>query len=167
MVKFPFDPVTNPIAAQPSPAAPAPLPRQVALWSRTWARLSGPRPRACDRRPRGRAGPRHRVRPAGDDTGVARRSDRRRPPTPNSVSGSIVAAAAAGPSRGEWETTGTGTVTPLDGATSYGSITQALARPIVGMAATPDGGGYWLVGADGGVFSFGDAVFHGGTGEPV
>jgi hypothetical protein len=29
------------------------------------------------------------------------------------------------------------------------------------MATTPDGGGYWLVGADGGVFAFGDAVFHG------
>jgi hypothetical protein len=29
------------------------------------------------------------------------------------------------------------------------------------MAATPDGGGYWLVGSDGGVFSFGDATFYG------
>jgi len=35
------------------------------------------------------------------------------------------------------------------------------ASPIVGIAATPDGGGYWLVGADGGVFAFGDAIFHG------
>jgi len=33
--------------------------------------------------------------------------------------------------------------------------------PIVGMAATPTGKGYWLVGADGGVFTFGDAVFFG------
>ena len=32
------------------------------------------------------------------------------------------------------------------------------------MAATPDGGGYWLVGADGGVFSFGDASYHGSLG---
>ncbi|MGD0880904.1 MAG: hypothetical protein ABSB09_04980, partial [Acidimicrobiales bacterium] len=32
---------------------------------------------------------------------------------------------------------------------------------IVGVATTPDGDGYWLVGADGGVFAFGDAVFHG------
>jgi hypothetical protein len=38
---------------------------------------------------------------------------------------------------------------------------QHLDQPIVGMAATPDGGGYWLVGADGGVFSFGDAPFEG------
>jgi len=34
----------------------------------------------------------------------------------------------------------------------------------MGMAATPDGGGYWLVASDGGVFSFGDARFHGSTG---
>ena len=31
---------------------------------------------------------------------------------------------------------------------------QRLNAPVVGMAATPDGGGYWLVAADGGVFSF-------------
>jgi N-acetylmuramoyl-L-alanine amidase len=31
----------------------------------------------------------------------------------------------------------------------------------VGMAATPDGGGYWLVASDGGIFSFGDAPFGG------
>jgi hypothetical protein len=29
------------------------------------------------------------------------------------------------------------------------------------MAATPGGGGYWLVASDGGVFSFGDAGFFG------
>jgi hypothetical protein len=29
------------------------------------------------------------------------------------------------------------------------------------MAATPDGGGYWLVASDGGVFAFGDAPFRG------
>jgi hypothetical protein len=32
------------------------------------------------------------------------------------------------------------------------------------MAATPTGGGYWLVGSDGGVFAFGDAAFLGSTG---
>ena len=40
-----------------------------------------------------------------------------------------------------------------------------LNQPIVGMAATPDGGGYWMVASDGGVFSFGDAAFHGSTGN--
>ena len=33
-----------------------------------------------------------------------------------------------------------------------------LNKPIVGMAATPTGKGYWLVASDGGVFSFGDAT---------
>ena len=33
-----------------------------------------------------------------------------------------------------------------------------LNKPIVGMAATPDGQGYWLVAADGGIFTFGDAA---------
>jgi uncharacterized protein YkwD len=32
------------------------------------------------------------------------------------------------------------------------------------MAATPTGRGYWLVAADGGMFAFGDAAFHGSTG---
>ncbi len=32
------------------------------------------------------------------------------------------------------------------------------------MASTPDGGGYWLVASDGGIFSFGDAQFYGSTG---
>ena len=35
---------------------------------------------------------------------------------------------------------------------------SALNAPIVGMAATPDGGGYWLVASDGGIFAFGDAA---------
>ncbi len=36
--------------------------------------------------------------------------------------------------------------------------------PLVGAAATSDGGGYWEVASDGGIFSFGDAVFHGSMG---
>jgi beta-lactamase class A len=48
---------------------------------------------------------------------------------------------------------------------STGSI--RLNQPIVGMAATPSGRGYWLTAADGGVFAFGDAGFLGGaTGRP-
>ena len=41
---------------------------------------------------------------------------------------------------------------------------HALNKPIVGMAGTPSGGGYWLVASDGGIFAFGDAGFHGSTG---
>jgi hypothetical protein len=41
---------------------------------------------------------------------------------------------------------------------------QRLNAPMVGLAATPDGGGYWEVAADGGVFTFGDARFYGSMG---
>ena len=50
-------------------------------------------------------------------------------------------------------------------AQNDGSLSAPLNAPIVGIAATPDGGGYWLVAADGGVFSFGDAHFYGSTGR--
>ena len=39
-----------------------------------------------------------------------------------------------------------------------------LNKPIVGMASTPSGNGYWMVASDGGIFAFGDAAFHGSTG---
>jgi len=35
---------------------------------------------------------------------------------------------------------------------------------VVGLAATPDGKGYWEVASDGGIFSFGDAAFAGSVG---
>jgi len=38
-----------------------------------------------------------------------------------------------------------------------------LNAPVVAMAATPSGLGYWLVAADGGIFSYGDAAFDGST----
>jgi ribosomal protein L24E len=50
-------------------------------------------------------------------------------------------------------------------AVDHGSLSgAALAQPVVGMASTPAGSGYWLVARDGGVFSFGDAPFYGSTG---
>jgi hypothetical protein len=36
-----------------------------------------------------------------------------------------------------------------------------LNQPVTAMARTPDGGGYWLIASDGGIFSFGDARFEG------
>jgi len=39
---------------------------------------------------------------------------------------------------------------------------------VVGIAVTPDHGGYWLDASDGGIFSFGDAAFFGSKGgEPL
>jgi len=44
----------------------------------------------------------------------------------------------------------------------YGSTGgQHLNAPIVAIAPTPDGHGYWRWAADGGVFAFGDANFYG------
>ena len=40
---------------------------------------------------------------------------------------------------------------------------RPLNAPIVGVAENPNGGGYWMVGADGGVFNFGNAGFYGST----
>jgi hypothetical protein len=52
------------------------------------------------------------------------------------------------------------------GTTALGANAVAGANaPIVGMAATSDGGGYWLVGSDGGIFTFGAAQFYGSTGS--
>ena len=57
------------------------------------------------------------------------------------------------------------------GAFNYGTVQfagsmggQHLNVPVVGIAATTDGRGYWLVAADGGVFNFGDAGFYGSMG---
>ena len=47
---------------------------------------------------------------------------------------------------------------PFGDAGSYGSLAGVrLDAPVVGMASTPSGKGYWMVGADGGIFPFGDA----------
>ncbi|HMC39897.1 MAG TPA: hypothetical protein VKI19_09570, partial [Acidimicrobiales bacterium] len=74
-------------------------------------------------------------------------------------------AVAVHPGGGWWLASARGAVTPEAGAPVFGSLAGiALARPIVGMAATATGRGYWLVASDGGVFSFGDARFLGSTG---
>ncbi len=56
-------------------------------------------------------------------------------------------------------------VTAFGAATAVpGTMLGGLAAPVVGMASTPDGLGYWVVASDGGIFSFGDAPFEGSTG---
>ncbi len=54
---------------------------------------------------------------------------------------------------------------PFGSAGDFGSVAgKTLSAPVVGMASTPSGRGYWLVASDGGIFAFGDAAFFGSTG---
>jgi Glycosyl hydrolase family 26 len=63
-------------------------------------------------------------------------------------------------------TSGRGVVTAVSPTSARMVVAPlpALNQPIVGMAAAPEEGSYWLVAADGGVFSAGDARFYGSTG---
>ncbi len=56
-------------------------------------------------------------------------------------------------------------VVPFGDAALGVNALAGLNAPIVGMAAVPNGQGYWLVAADGGIFSYGDAHFFGSTGN--
>jgi hypothetical protein len=46
----------------------------------------------------------------------------------------------------------------------YGSPAGMAASTIVGIAATPAGNGYWIVGNDGSIYNFGVAPYLGGLG---
>src|SRR6476619_513370 len=50
------------------------------------------------------------------------------------------------------------------GARALGAPGGSLNAPLVGIAATPRGNGYWLLARDGGIFSYGGARFYGSTG---
>jgi hypothetical protein len=53
-------------------------------------------------------------------------------------------------------------------ALTYGSLSsQRLSQPVVAIAATPDGYGYWLVTPSGKVYNFGAASNLGGTTSAV
>ncbi len=89
------------------------------------------------------------------------------------LSAPIVGMAATSNGGGYWMVGKDGGVFNFGNANNYGSTysygitglsgSHPLNAPIVGMAATPDGKGYWLVAADGGVFNFGDAANYGST----
>jgi hypothetical protein len=72
------------------------------------------------------------------------------------------------PPPGYWQVASDGGIFTFGAAQFYGSTGSIkLNKPVVGMAATPDGKGYWLVASDGGIFAYGDAQFHGSTGSMV
>ena len=127
--------------------------------------------------------------PAAELAGLLRRGHRRRQRVPagqrgrrrlrlrrRQLRGLGRQPAAAGPDRGHgrrrptpratgWARS-TAACSPTATPPFYGSMGGThLNQPIVGMAATPDGKGYWLVAADGGIFSYGDAGFYGSTGS--
>jgi hypothetical protein len=59
------------------------------------------------------------------------------------------------------------TVRAVGVARAFGGPSAGLSlnENLVGIAATPSGRGYWTVAGDGGVFTFGDARFHGSLGN--
>jgi Beta-lactamase enzyme family len=89
------------------------------------------------------------------------------------VVGVGVVTASAGPAPSAYALAGhveSGTPGP-DAVTAFGAAIavpgttlHGLAAPVVGAAATPDGLGYWVLAADGGVFAYGDAAFEGSAG---
>jgi hypothetical protein len=79
-----------------------------------------------------------------------------------------VGVASAGPAGdGYWTVADSGEVIaqreasddPLPGW--YGDPRNAMAFPAVGIVSHPNGGGYWIASADGGVFNYGSAGFYG------
>jgi Tol biopolymer transport system component len=70
------------------------------------------------------------------------------------------------PVRGYWLVAADGGIFAYGSAVFAGSTGgMKLVKPMVAMAAAPNGQGYWLVASDGGVFAFGAAGFHGSTGS--
>jgi hypothetical protein len=76
-----------------------------------------------------------------------------------SALGHRVAGIAASPRGGFWLYTASGNVYQSPGVGWFGSAAARRARPpIVGMASTADGRGYWMVSSSGKVYAFGDAT---------
>ena len=129
--------------------------------------------------------PRRCSRPAPHPTGFAREGQRLldrelRRPRARATAARASTATSAGArcarrsSRRRRRTTATATGSPAPTARCTRSATRAttarwpvtrLSSPIVGMTATPTGEGYILLGADGGIFTFGNAHFYGSTGD--
>jgi hypothetical protein len=89
----------------------------------------------------------------------------------------IVGIAATSDGKGYWLVGADGGVFCFGDARFYGSLPEQHIVPtanylyldanaIVGITADPTGGGYWLVGEDGGVFGFGTARYLGSAPQP-
>ena len=71
------------------------------------------------------------------------------------TSGTGVTADQRGDSRGQG----------VSGSSTIGSVEVAQAPPVPTPTPTPTPHGYWLVGSDGGIFTFGSSQFYGSTGN--
>ena len=78
---------------------------------------------------------------------------------------SVTSATAVKPIIRTWEVASDGGIFAFGNAKFHGSMGgMPLNKPVVGMAATPTGGGYWEVASDGGIFAFGNAQYYGSMG---
>jgi len=75
----------------------------------------------------------------------------------------MVAAAASPDRKGLWAVDNQGAVWTAGDVSSMGDVTSEV-HPPTAIVATPSGQGYYILISDGGVYSFGDAVFYGSTG---
>ncbi len=83
---------------------------------------------------------------------------------PPVLQGSAAAVAAPEDGVGYWVAGSGGSVASFGDASYHGAAAAlSLNQPVVGMARSPGDSGYWLLGRDGGIFSF-EAPFHGSTG---
>ncbi|MFC0081534.1 hypothetical protein ACFFRE_05150, partial [Aciditerrimonas ferrireducens] len=114
------------------------------------------------------------VETSGSDPTSFSWSAETRASTGPAVAPSATVAAAPDPGgSGLWTVSAAGAVSALGGAPNEGDMASdgftgltgphPLAAPIVGIAPTPSGQGYWLVAQDGGVFTFGNAPYLGNT----
>ncbi len=78
------------------------------------------------------------------------------PNDPNGVIGM-----AANGTKGYWIADSKGYVYGFGNAPVFSNPIAGTVNDIVSIIATPDGGGYYLIGADGGVFAYGDATYYG------
>ncbi len=84
----------------------------------------------------------------------------------------VPAAAPAAAAGFDSSVQGIGTATAIGGYNGSVGGVSGLNKPLITMASTPSGQGYWLASGDGGIFTFGDANFFGSLGgirlnEPV
>ena len=80
------------------------------------------------------------------------------------TTGPVVGIAGVPSAKGYWVVTAAGNVSKHGTDIGFYGDPPGLGKHIsniVAMAATSDGQGYYLVGSDGGIFTFGDARFHG------